>query len=383
MDQEYNQTSDKQQCEYCGDMMDKTDSKVCPMCAEGGMKDAKSYSDYPDAVRNNARRVLKYVEENGWGSCGTPVGKQRANQLANGEAVSVDTIKRMYSFLSRHEGNLAVSTSYDDGCGMLMFDAWGGKAGLSWSRSKLRELGEIEKQNKDMSFLTKGINQGFADADMKQGIVSGYFAMFGNKDLDGDVIEKGAFTKTVMERGPQGKKLIKYLLDHDSQKSVALITNLEEDMKGLRYEAKIGTHSLGVDFMKMVESGLINQHSFGFSVPKDKQYYDQTRKANVIKEVIMYEGSAVQFLGANAETTFIDLKSENDAFEYLDRLEKFVRTSDATDDTLAKLEERLKSLYEILKPVAATLDKKKADLDAKTIIESLKTTFRNHGRIAH
>jgi hypothetical protein len=231
--------------------------------------------------------------------------------------------------------------------------------------------------------LTKGLNQGFADADMKQGVVSGYFAMFGNKDLDGDVIEKGAFTKTIQERGPSGKKLIKYLLDHDSRKSVALITNLEEDMKGLRYEAKIGTHALGVDFMKMVESGLINQHSFGFSVPKDKQYFDQSRKANVIKEVIMFEGSAVQFLGANPETTFIDLKSETDAFEYLDRLEKFVRTSDATDDTLAKLEERLKSLYETMKPAPATLEEDEADVDAKTIIESLKTTFRNHGRIAH
>jgi HK97 family phage prohead protease len=342
----------------------------------------KSYSDYPEAVRNNAKRVLKYVEENGWGPCGTDVGKQRANQLAKGEPVSVDTIKRMYSYLSRHEVDLQSSSSYDDGCGLLMYDAWGGKAALSWSRSKLRELGEIKEQS-NMSFLTKGINQGFQDADMKQGIVSGYFAMFGNKDLDGDVIERGAFTKTIQERGPNGKKLIKYLLDHDSKKSVALITNLEEDMKGLRYEAKIGTHSLGVDFMKMVESGLINQHSFGFSVPKDKQYFDGTKKANVIKEVIMYEGSAVQFLGANPETTFIDLKSETDAFEYLDRLEKFVRTSDATDETLVKLEERLKSLYEILKPKEITLEQVKADLDSNKLIESLKSTFRNHGRIAN
>lgn len=345
------------------------------------IKNADSYSDYPEAVRNNAKRVLKFVEENGWGPCGTDVGKQRANQLAKGEALSVYTIKRMYSYLSRHEVDLASSTSYEDGCGLLMYDAWGGKAALTWSRSKLRELGEIKEQNANM--LTKGLNQGFQDADMKQGIVSGYFAMFGNKDLDGDVIEKGAFTKTIMERGPQGKKLIKYLLDHDSKKSVALITNLEEDMKGLRYEAKIGTHALGVDFMKMVESGLINQHSFGFSVPKDKQYFDQGRKANVIKEVIMFEGSAVQFLGANPETTYIDLKSESDAFEYLEKLEKFVRTSDATDETLAKLEERLKSLYDILKPAPATLEEKEADLDHKLIIESLKSTFRNHGRIAN
>jgi phage head maturation protease len=52
--------------------------------------------------------------------------------------------------------------------------------------------------------LKKGLNQGFADSDTKQGVVSGYFAVFGNRDLDGDIIEPGAFTKTVMERGTQG-----------------------------------------------------------------------------------------------------------------------------------------------------------------------------------
>jgi hypothetical protein len=102
-------------------------------------KAEQSYSDYPEAVRNNAKRVLKYVEENGWGPCGTDVGKQRANQLANGEAVSVETIKRMFSYLSRHEVDLESSSSYSDGCGLLMYDAWGGKAALVWSRNKLKE----------------------------------------------------------------------------------------------------------------------------------------------------------------------------------------------------------------------------------------------------
>ena len=40
----------------------------------------ESYSDYPDSVKSNARNVLDWVEQNGWGSCGTAVGKQRANQ---------------------------------------------------------------------------------------------------------------------------------------------------------------------------------------------------------------------------------------------------------------------------------------------------------------
>jgi HK97 family phage prohead protease len=326
----------------------------------------KSYSDYPEAVKNNARRVLKYVEENGWGHCGTPVGKQRANQLANGEAISLDTVKRMYSYLTRHEVDLETSTSYSDGCGLLMYDAWGGKAALTWSKRKLKELGEIKENNATM--ILKGLNQGFSDSDMKQGIVSGYFAVFGNKDLDGDIIEPGAFTKTIQERGPQGKQLIKYLLDHDKTKVVGKINELYEDQIGLKYVSKIGSHNMGQDFQKMVESDLINQHSFGFRTIKEM--YDNQSKANRIKEVMMYEGSAVQFLGANPETTFIDLKSEADAFEYLTRLEKFVKTSDATDETLEKLENQLKSLLEMLKPAEATLENTKAvEVETLTINE--------------
>jgi hypothetical protein len=334
-------------------------------------KAEQSYSDYPEAVRNNARRVLKYVDEYGWGPCGTPVGKQRANQLANGEPVSVDTIKRMFSYLSRHEVDLQTSSSYEDGCGRLMYDAWGGKEALVWSRNKIKEL----EKTSDMWFVKKGLNQGFTDSDMKQGIVSGYFAVFGNKDLDGDVIEPGAFSKTIMERGPQGKQLIKYLLDHDKNKVVAKITNLYEDSKGLRYEAKIGTHTAGQDFQKMIESELINQHSFGFRTIKEQ--YDAQSKSNMIKEVMMYEGSAVQFLGANPETTFIDLKSEEDAFNYLERLEKFIKTSDATDETIFKLENQLKSLLEFLKPAEPTLEIKEAEEVEIITINELKKQFES------
>lgn len=229
--------------------------------------------------------------------------------------------------------------------------------------------------------LVKGLNEGFQDSDLKKGIVTGYFAKFGNKDLDGDIIEKGAFLKTSMERGPGGKKLIKYLLDHDKTKAVARIDILQEDQNGLYYEAQIGSHSLGQDFQKMIESGIINQHSFGFSVPKDKSFYDKSRNANIIKEVIMYEGSAIQFLGANPDTSEIGLKSFGDITNYFDSLEKFVKTSDATDETLQALELRLKSLQELLKPSNDTLNDKEADFDTKSIIDQLKKTFKENGRI--
>ena len=107
----------------------------------------ESHSDYPDSVKNNAKAVLKYVEENGWGSCGTGVGKQRANQLANGEPISEDTIRRMYSYLSRHEVDLDSSKGYGDGCGKLMYDSWGGKSALSWAEAKIKSI-DKEKMSK-------------------------------------------------------------------------------------------------------------------------------------------------------------------------------------------------------------------------------------------
>lgn len=218
---------------------------------------------------------------------------------------------------------------------------------------------------------TKGFDVGFKNADTKQGIVSGYFALFGNKDLDGDIIERGAFSKTIQERGPQGKQLIKYLLDHNREKVVAKINNLYEDEKGLYYEATIGTHTAGQDFLKMVESELINQHSFGFRTIKEQ--YDQQAKANRIKEVFLYEGSAVQFLGANPETTMIGLKSFEDCIAYLDRLEKFIRTTDCTDETIIELENKLKSLQEQLKPVDTTSKGQEADYNhVKKLLESWK-----------
>ena len=62
--------------------------------------DLETYSDYPEGVRNNAKNAIEYAKKNGWGSCGTPVGKRRASQLASGEKISIRTIKRMRSFFS-------------------------------------------------------------------------------------------------------------------------------------------------------------------------------------------------------------------------------------------------------------------------------------------
>ena len=103
-------------------------------------QDFASHNDYPQEVKDVAKRVLDWVDKNGWGSCGTNVGKQRANQLANGEPISEETIHRMYSYLSRHKVDLKSSKSYEDGCGKLMYDSWGGAPALQWAERKIQIL---------------------------------------------------------------------------------------------------------------------------------------------------------------------------------------------------------------------------------------------------
>ena len=100
----------------------------------------ETYNDYPSGVSNNAKRGIEFNEKVN-NKCATQVGKIRAQQLANKENISLETIKRMYSYLSRAE------EYYDEGnneaCGTISYLLWGGKAGLRWSESKLKELGEI------------------------------------------------------------------------------------------------------------------------------------------------------------------------------------------------------------------------------------------------
>ena len=97
----------------------------------------ESYNDYPKAAIENAKIALRWAEENGWGDCGTPVGKARANQLANGESISRETIARMAAF-ERHRQNS--QKELGDGCGRLMWLAWGGDEGIAWAQNKLKQI---------------------------------------------------------------------------------------------------------------------------------------------------------------------------------------------------------------------------------------------------
>jgi hypothetical protein len=97
---------------------------------------AEGYSP-PAGARSAARRAIKFKEDGKATGAGTQVGWTRAGQLARGESLSLSTVKRMYSYFSRHEvdkkgkdwGNSANPSN-----GYIMWLAWGGDAGYSWSR---------------------------------------------------------------------------------------------------------------------------------------------------------------------------------------------------------------------------------------------------------
>ncbi len=105
----------------------------------------ESFKDYPESAINAAKRALEWRDSHPDNDCGTRVGWARANQLANKEAISEETIARMASF-ARHLQHEDVP--YSEGCGGLMVDAWGGRAGIEWAQNKLDTIRDEQSSDK-------------------------------------------------------------------------------------------------------------------------------------------------------------------------------------------------------------------------------------------
>ncbi len=121
---------------------------------------AETYS--PNAgMKAAARRALKWKEDGKATGAGTPVGWGRATDIVAGRSMSLDTVKRMYSFFSRHEVDKKGKGFFDGpefpSNGRIMWDAWGGDSGFAWSRSIVeREKNKAEKVWQGSPFSFKG-----------------------------------------------------------------------------------------------------------------------------------------------------------------------------------------------------------------------------------
>jgi len=107
--------------------------------AEGGYKPTSG-------MKSAAARAIKWKEDGKANGAGTSVGWGRAHQIVNGETLSLDTVKRMYSFFSRHEVDKQGKDWDKPSHGKIMWNAWGGDAGYSWSRAIVEREKKIEKE---------------------------------------------------------------------------------------------------------------------------------------------------------------------------------------------------------------------------------------------
>lgn len=140
-------------------------------------KFAETYNDYPEAAIEAAKMGIKRNEEIG-NKCATQVGKVRAQQLANREPISLDTIRRMRSFLIRQKGNydLAVERKDYEACGYISYLLWGGESALPWAEKKLRQAGETFGQEDPTKTIIEGIiKHEMSKIQDLQDLVSGLF----------------------------------------------------------------------------------------------------------------------------------------------------------------------------------------------------------------
>jgi HK97 family phage prohead protease len=201
------------------------------------------------------------------------------------------------------------------------------------------------------------LEAGIKDMDIKQGIVTGYFSSFNTLDSDNDIILPGSFAKSIGENGPvSSKPRVKHLLNHDYAQPLGELLVLREDTKGLYYESKIGTHDLGVDFLKMVDSNLIKEHSIGFQIMKWEKADKQD--CRYLKELKLWEGSSLTAWGANENTPMTGVKSIGEILQRQGDLTKAIANGTFTDETIkllcSELERINKFLQEAFKSYGTT-----------------------------
>ena len=166
--------------------------------------------------------------------CGTQTGWTRANQLANGESVSEETINRMVSFLSRHLAQAPddLSTLERDSCQRVMIQAWGGRPGLRWAESVQEQLENHETMTEsdttdDTDAPTDKQLEDIGDATLGQRLKSALGFGGGAAD-DGDVPEDSETSKV-------GRTL--------SQRNVALAKEMHDDAEEMLRDAGVDCHS--------------------------------------------------------------------------------------------------------------------------------------------
>lgn len=130
------------------------------------------------------------------------------------------------------------------------------------------------------------------DVEVEERTFTGYAAAYGNEDSDGDIIQMGAFSESLMNDFPRNK--IKILWQHKSSEPIGLPVEMREDERGLYVKGKISKTDRGDEAMELLRDGVIDSMSVGFMIAKDGYEYNDDGK-RVIKRGRLMEFSLVTF----------------------------------------------------------------------------------------
>lgn len=221
------------------------------------------------------------------------------------------------------------------------------------------------------SFASQGKILDYRITASEDRIVRGYLAVWNEADDRGTAPVKGAFLKSIQERGPKSlaKQKILFLYYHDLKDPIGQFIELEEDDYGLRFAAVVDDIPQGDRVLTQVRSGTLNQFSYGFLYVWDKMEYIEKRNIVLMYEVDIWEGSVVSY-GSQKETFAIRSVEQLEAqMEDVNmELEELIKSLPRVKQMeLRQLLTRQKSLLEI-KPdsLLSTLTKPKAD-DVKVL----------------
>ena len=168
------------------------------------------------------------------------------------------------------------------------------------------------------------------DIDENLGVVSGYGSIFGNLDSDNDIIEKGAYKRTIKNNG----KRVKYIYNHQIDKPIGKMKELYEDEKGLGFVAEVPKTTFGKEVLELMKYGVIDENSVGIMPIKKDTDDDGIRR---IKEVKLYEISAVT-LAANDQAKILEVKANKKDSEFITKrfnsLIKFIKNAEGVTDEL-------------------------------------------------
>jgi len=145
------------------------------------------------------------------------------------------------------------------------------------------------------------------DEDKEYGEFEGYGSVFGNKDLGNDVIEKGAFAKSIRRRKAKGVKL---LYQHKSDMPIGVFDEIKEDEHGLVVKGRLDLKTqAGAEAYELLKMGALDGLSIGFRVNPKEVSYDKRGGKRIIKEVDLMEVSLVTF-PMNPQATVRSVKGE-------------------------------------------------------------------------